>query len=102
MSAGEVSDAAMNAMKVRSAKGVQRGKVPFTAQIYSHPLGNEGHGLGPSIDAPRLRAPPVAGEARSSVDAPRLRAPPVAGEARSSADAPRLPAPPVAGEARSS
>jgi Xaa-Pro dipeptidase len=50
MNAGDVYDAAMNAMKARSAEGVQKGKVPFTAQIYSHPLGNQGHGLGPSID----------------------------------------------------
>jgi len=50
MSAGEVYEAAMKAMKVRSDEAVQHGKVPFTAQIYSHPLGNQGHGLGPSID----------------------------------------------------
>jgi Xaa-Pro dipeptidase len=42
----EVYEAAMNAMKARSAEG----RVPFTAQIYSHPLGAQGHGLGPTID----------------------------------------------------
>jgi Xaa-Pro aminopeptidase len=47
---GDVYDAAMNAMKTRSAEGVAQGRVPFTAQIYSHPLGTQGHGLGPSID----------------------------------------------------
>ena len=46
----EVYEDAMNAMKKRSAEGVAQGKVPFTAQIYSHPLGAQGHGLGPSID----------------------------------------------------
>src|SRR5471032_1224235 len=51
-------------------------------------------------NAPRFRAPPVAGEAGSS-NAPHLRAPPVAGEA-SAPTAPHLPAPPVAGEAGSS
>src|SRR4051812_15920121 len=50
MDAGGVYDAAMSAMKDRSAEGIRQGKVPFTAQIYSHPLGNEGHGLGSSID----------------------------------------------------
>src|SRR3982751_3377368 len=55
-----------------------------------------------SSDAPRIRAPPVAGKAGSSVDAPRIRAPPVAGKAGSSVDAPRIRAPPVAGKAGSS
>ena len=39
-------------------------------------------------NAPRFRAPPVAGEACSSSNAPRFRAPPVAGEACSSRAAP--------------
>jgi hypothetical protein len=38
--AGELYDATMAAMK---EKGIE-------AMIYSHPLGNQGHGLGPSID----------------------------------------------------
>ncbi len=47
---GEVYEAVMAEMK-------QRG---IEAQIYSHPLGNQGHGLGPSIDfraASRAEAP---------------------------------------------
>jgi len=50
IASGDVYDAAMNAMKARSAESVAQGRVPFAAQIYSHPLGNQGHGLGPSID----------------------------------------------------
>jgi Xaa-Pro aminopeptidase len=46
----EVYQAAMNAMKARSAEGVAQGKVPFTTQIYSHALGAQGHGLGATID----------------------------------------------------
>jgi Xaa-Pro dipeptidase len=46
----EVYEAAMKAMKARSGEGVAQGRVPFTAQIYSHPLGAQGHGLGPTID----------------------------------------------------
>jgi Xaa-Pro dipeptidase len=38
--AGEVYDAAMEEMK----------KQGIEAKIYSHPIGNQGHGLGPSID----------------------------------------------------
>ncbi|TMB26180.1 MAG: Xaa-Pro aminopeptidase [Deltaproteobacteria bacterium] len=49
-SAGQLSRGLMNAMKARSAESVAQGRVPFAAQIYSHPLGNQGHGLGPSID----------------------------------------------------
>ena len=51
--AGEVHAETMAEMK---AKGI-------TAQIYSHPLGNQGHGLGPSIDmrsaAREPNAPPA-------------------------------------------
>ncbi|MFL5416220.1 MAG: M24 family metallopeptidase [Myxococcales bacterium] len=46
----EVYEAAITAMKARSAEAVAQGRVPFTAQIYSHPLGAQGHGLGPTID----------------------------------------------------
>lgn len=40
MSAGEAYRAAMAVMEARA----------IAAQVYSHPLGNQGHGLGPSID----------------------------------------------------
>ena len=46
----DVYDDAMAAMKKRSEEGVARGRPAFTAQIYSHALGAQGHALGPSID----------------------------------------------------
>ena len=48
--AGDVHAETMAAMQ---AKGI-------TAQIYSHPLGNQGHGLGPSIDMRSARREPNA------------------------------------------
>ncbi len=48
--AGEVHDATMAAMKARG----------ITAQIYSHPLGNQGHALGASIDMRAARREPNA------------------------------------------
>ncbi|MEQ9398015.1 MAG: M24 family metallopeptidase [Longimicrobiales bacterium] len=52
ITAGEAYRATMAAME---AAGVQ-------AQVYSHPLGNHGHGLGPSIDFRSADRPDVAGE----------------------------------------
>ena len=52
MTAGEAYRAAMEAM---DEQGIQ-------AQIYSHPLGNHGHGLGPSIDFRSADRVDVAGQ----------------------------------------
>ena len=48
--AAEVYDEVMAAMQAQSAAAVAAGKPAFTAEVYSHPLGAQGHGLGASID----------------------------------------------------
>jgi len=49
--AAEVYDEAAAAMQARSAAEALRGASPLEAQIYSHPLGAQGHGLGAAIDS---------------------------------------------------
>jgi Xaa-Pro aminopeptidase len=53
--AGEVYDETMAAME----------KVGIEAQVYSHPLGNQGHALGASIDFRAKRRPETMGEGKS-------------------------------------
>ena len=52
MTAGEAYTMTMDTMEERGIR----------AQIYSHPLGNHGHGLGPSIDFRSADRPDVAGQ----------------------------------------